>query len=262
MRKLEKAFNTKDNDKFENACKAYQTLWEHLQQREHSEVVFGANLLKFKKERYYGVIKPDSGYTFSAVYSNIYEFCEREFGLKKRSVANRIAVAKKFANEDGELRAEYKDYSFTQLVVLLDVLKTSFAMQERFSPSMKVADMKMLYKAIKKGTFDYLLSNEENIVKVNAFIEAEKAGKVEETVRNIECVEEQYENKDKITADGEFIPKREKVQLNALLERKEFTSRVKKVFRENDITFFRGNKKATVETVVKYLIKEIYGDEV
>ena len=262
MRKLEKAFNTKDSEKFEKACIAYKALYEHLQQREHGEIVFGANLIKFKKARYYSVIKPDSGYTFSAVYSNLYEFCEREFGLKKRAVANRIAVAKRFATEDGKLLEEYKEYSYTQLVVLDGVLKENANLKERFSPEMKVSDMKMLLKSIKKGTFDYLLTNEENIVKVNAYIEAEKAGKVEETVRNIECVEEQYENEDRITSDGEYLPKKEKVQLNALLEQKEAISRIKKVFRENDITFFRGNKKATTETVVKDLIKELYGDEV
>ncbi|MBQ7373033.1 MAG: hypothetical protein IJW64_00485 [Clostridia bacterium] len=262
MRQLEKAFNTKDNTKFEMACSAYKVLFDHLQAREHSEVVFGANLQKFKKERYYSVIKPDSGYTFSAVYSNIYEFCEREFGLKKRAVANRIAVAKRFANSDGEVVAEFKEYSFSQLVVLLDVLKVNQNLITRFSPEMKVADMKMLCKAIKKNTFDYLLSNEENIVKINAYLEAEKAGKVEETIKNIESVEEQYEKKDRITAEGEYIPKREDVHINALLEKQEAVRRIKKVFRENEITFFRGNKKATTETVVKYIIKEIYGDEV
>ena len=262
MRQLEKAFNTKDSSKFELACKAYKVLYDHLQAREHSEVVFGANLLKFKKERFYSVIKPDSGYTFSAVYSSIYEFCEREFGLKKRAVANRIAVAKQFANLDGEIKEEYKEYSFTQLVVLLDVIKVNKNLLSRFSPEMKVADMKMLCKAIKKNTFDYLLSNEENIVKVNAFIEAEEAGKVEEAQKNIESVEEQYEKEEQINADGILIPKREEVHLNALLEKQEAERRIKKVFRENEITFFRGNKKATTETVVKYIIKEIYGDEV
>ena len=125
MRKLEKAFNTKDNEKFELAEQAYKVLYEHLQQREHSEVVFGANLLKFKKERFYSIIKPHSGYTFSAVYSNIYEFCEFEFGLKKRAIANRIAVAKRFADSNGQLKEEFREYSFTQLVVLLDVEKSS-----------------------------------------------------------------------------------------------------------------------------------------
>ena len=231
MRQLEKAFNTKDNTKFELACSAYKVLFEHLQAREHSEVVFGSNLLKFKKERYYSVIKPDPGYTFSAVYSNVYEFCEREFGLKKRAVANRIAVAKRFANDKGELQDEYIEYSFTQLVILLDVLKVNKDLIKRFKPEMKVLDMKMLCKAIKKNTFDYLLTNEENIVKVNAYIEAEKAGKVEETLKNIESVEEQYEEKDRITADGEYIPKKEEVHLNALLEKQEAVRLIKKFFR-------------------------------
>ena len=262
MRQLEKAFNTKDNTKFELAQRAYKELFDHLQQREHSEIAFGVNLLKFKKERLYSIIKPHSGYTFSAVYSNIYEFCEFEFGLKKRAVANRIAVAKRFTDSSGELIQEYKEYSFTQLVVLLDVEKASSSLLYRFKPSMKVSDMKMLCKAIKKGTFDYLLSNEENIVKINAYLEAEKAGKVEESVKNIETVEEQYDKQDKITADGEFIPAKEKVHLNAPFDKKEASSLLKKVFRENDITFYRGNKKTTVDTVVKYILKEIYGDEV
>ena len=259
MRKLEKAFDTYDSDKFEKAQSLYKILYEHLQRREHAEVVFGANLLKFKKYRYYSVIKPESGFTFSAVYSNIYEFCEREFGLKKRCVANRIAVAKQFANEDGELFELYREYSFTQLVVLLDVVKANKNLLSRFKPTMKVQDMKMLQKAIKKGTFDYLLSNEENIVKINAYLEAEKAGKVEESQKNIESVEEQYEKQDRITADGELLPKKEEVHLNAPLEQKEFVSRVKKVFRDNDITFMRNNKVTTVDTVVKYILKEIYG---
>ena len=260
MRQLEKAFNTKDSTKFELAVKAYKELYEHLQAREHSEIVFGANLQKFKKERYYSVIKPDSGYTFSAVYSNLYEFCEREFGLKKRAVANRIAVAKQFASPDGELREEYKEYSFTQLVVLLDVVKNSKNLLYRFSPTMRVSDMKMLYKAIKKGTFDYLLTNEENIVKINAYLEAEKAGKAEETRKNIESVEEEYFEKDQITADGELIEAKQKVHLNAPIDRKEFANKVKKVFKENKIQFTRDNKVTTVDTVVKYILKEIYGE--
>ena len=231
MRQLEKAFNTKDNTKFELAQKAYKELFDHLQQREHSEIVFGANLHKFKKERYYSVIKPDASYTFSAVYSNIYVFCEREFGLKKRAVANRIAVAKRFADTSGNLREEFKEYSFTQLVVLLDVLKTSVNLVYRFTPSMKVSDMKMLCKAIKKGTFDYLLSNEENIVKINAYLEAEKAGKVEESVKNIESVEEQYNKKDQINADGEFIPAKEKVHLNAPFDKKDASSLLTQLYR-------------------------------
>lgn len=262
MRKLEKAFNTKDNEKFELAEKAYSVLYEHLQQREHSEVVFGANLIKFKKERYYSIIKPASGFKFSAVYSNIYEFCLHEFGLKKRSVANRIAVAKQFADLNGILREDYKPFSFTQLVVLLDVDKTNKNLFYRFTPEMLVKDMKMLCKAIKKGTFDYLLSNEENIEKINAFLEAEKAGKVEEAQKNIESVEEQYEKQDKITADGELVPKAEEVQLNALLklEKKEVEKRLKRVFRKKEITFYREEKRATIDSVVQYIIKEIYGE--
>ena len=166
MRQLEKAFNTKDNTKFELACSAYKVLFDHLQAREHSEVVFGANLLKFKKERYYSVIKPDPGYTFSAVYSNVYEFCEREFGLKKRAVANRIAVAKRFANDKGELQDEYIEYSFTQLVILLDVLKVNKDFVPQYHHHLRILGMntngKKFVSTFKKGKKSLIITTYKN----------------------------------------------------------------------------------------------------
>ena len=260
MRVLEKAFDTKDNTKFEQAEKAYKELCGYILAREHSEIEFGAKLLNFQKEKLYSVIKPDSGYQFSATYSNIYVFCEREFGLKKRAVANRIAVAKRFANKEGQVLPAWANYSYSQLVVMLDVLKHSNSLVERFTSDMRVSDMKMLSKAIQKGTFDYLLSNDENIVKINEFLEAEKAGKAEEAQKNIEAVEEKYEKNDKITAEGELISADSEVHICAPFNEKELTKRLKKVFRENSITFLRDNKKATVETVVKYIIKGVYNE--
>ena len=41
------------------------------------------------------------------------------------------------------------------------------------------------------------------------------------------------------------------------MEEKELKRRLKKVFRDNGITFLKDNKITTVETVVKYIIKEI-----
>ena len=41
MRQLEKAFDTKDNSKFEQAEKAYKELYEYVLAREHTEIEFG-----------------------------------------------------------------------------------------------------------------------------------------------------------------------------------------------------------------------------
>ena len=257
MRKLENVFETKDESKFKAATEAYATLYNDINYFSERHVKFGFDLLNFEKAKYYNVIKPANPEYFSVVYSNIYEFCAQEFGLKKRACANHIAVAKNFADKCGVVKEEYKEYSFSQLVVMVAVLKFNPAVRERFKPSLKVKDMELLVKAVKHETLDLGKSDAWNINRINEYLEAKKAEKSEQAKANIESVEEKYEKEDKITAEGELIEGiKEEVHITAPCEQSEMRKRIKRALR--GLSVKKGDKPLTMETVVGNIIKEIY----
>ena len=258
MRQLEQALNVTDETKFERACELYNEITVDLTDFCNRHIKLGFDLIKFEKERLYSVIKPANANAFSIVYPNIYVFCEAEFGVKKRACADHIAVAKKYADKDGKLRAGYEDYSFSQLVVMLQTKNFNPAVVERFTPGVKVADMKALVKAVKRGTFDLQESNAWNINRINELIEAEKAAKADDVKANIEAAEEQYVEKDKITADGELIEGAAKVRKTALLDEKQAWKNIRKMFHEHNYSVMAGGKPITDETVIGNIIKAIY----
>ena len=258
MRNIESALSVSDDAKFKAACMLYKELSDDISDFSERHIKFGYDLIRFEKDRLYSVIKPANENFFSLVYSNIYEFCEAEFGMKKRAAANHISVAKRFADKNGKVLEKYKDYRFSQLVVMYETRDFSIPVQEYFKPALKVEDMKKLVKAVKKGTFDLGKDVVWNVNRINELLEAEKAGKAEQARANIEAVEEKYESEDKITADGEFLPGQKEVQINALPEVSEVKKRIKRVFREAGYTFFANGKTITAETVVGNIIKELY----
>lgn len=259
MRNIESALSVSDDLKFKAACELYKELSDDMTDFSGRHIKFGFDLIRFEKDRLYSAIKPVNANFFSLVYSNIYEFCEAEFGMKKRAAANHIAVARRFADKDGKVLEKYKDYRFSQLVVMLDTKEFLVPVQDYFKPDLKVEDMKKLVKAVKKGTFDLGKDVVWNVNRINETLEAEKAGKAEQVRANIESVEEKYESEDKITADGEFIAgQKEEVHINALPEVSEVKKRIKRVFREKGYTFQVNGKTVTAETVIGNIIKELY----
>ena len=48
-------------------------------------------------------------------YTNFYKFCAEVFGFKKRTVQYLLAVYRQFCDEQGRIRIEYSNYSYTQL---------------------------------------------------------------------------------------------------------------------------------------------------
>ena len=223
---------------------------------------FGYELKRFQDKKLYSQIKPKDDKYFSAVYKNMSDFASSELAIKKRTLANYIAVATYFADKEGNVKAGYEEYSFTQLVVMTQIQGFTETYKERFTPDIKVEDMKLLVKAVKKGTFDYLLSVAENVYKINEYLEAEKAGKAEEVRRNIEAVEEKYEKEDRVTIDGEILKGEQEVQINAP-ETDETAAKklLKKLFREKDYKIICGGKPVSAESVIGNIIKTLYAGE-
>lgn len=256
MREIERSYNTVDNSSFEAAKEAYCRLEDFFRDFNEKHIKFGFELLQFQKNKFYSLIKPKDENRFSCVYRSIFDFADAELGMKKRTVSNYIAVAKNFGDKEGNCQPKYKDYGFTQLVVMLGALKFAPCYQELFTADIRVEDMKLMEKGIKKGLYNFLQSVEENLIHINEFIEAEKAGKAVETMNNIEAVEEKYAKDDKVTEDGELIPgEDEKVHLNALSDKKTLKKIYKTYFRENDYGFTKKGKSISLESAVDLIIK-------
>ena len=72
-------------------------------------------------------------------YNSLDEFTKNEFSLSSTSVKNYIDVANKFGDDDSmQLKEEYEDYSFTQLVELLPVSDDI----DSYSPEMSIKEIR------------------------------------------------------------------------------------------------------------------------
>lgn len=78
-------------------------------------LIVGACLAEIQRDRLYNVVKMQYGIIG---YGGFYEFCESVFGFKKTTVKNLIAVYNEFCSQDGLLRIDYMNYSYSQLVEL------------------------------------------------------------------------------------------------------------------------------------------------
>lgn len=262
MREIQCAYNTVDNKKFEEAKEAFCRLENFFNDFNEKHIKFGYELYMFQKNKFYALIKPKDEKHFSCVYKSMAEFAEAELFLKKRTVANYIAVAKNFADKQGNVLPKYKGYGYTQLVVMLQTLKMSSNYRELFTPNIRVEDMKILVKGIRKGAYNFLLSLEENIIHIADLIEAEKAGRAAEVLKNIEAVEEKYSKEDKVDENGELIPGgKDELHLNAMSDKKTMKKALKDLFREKDYSFFVGKKSVGADSVVENIIKLLTKNE-
>ena len=121
-------------------------------------IYIGYLLKKLKENKNYEVLG----------YISLDEFTKNEFSLSSTSVKNYIAVAKKFGDDENmQLKDDYENYSFTQLVELLPVSDDI----ESYSPNMSIKEIrsikmisqltdykKVLYDFTKKY-IDYFIKN-------------------------------------------------------------------------------------------------------
>lgn len=85
-------------------------------------------------------------------YKDIYELSEIEFGFKKSSTAAYIAIASEFMNYQMQVRAEWKVFSYSQLV---EMLSLDWYDRKQITPDMTV-------KQIRKYKQDHKFVNLEN----------------------------------------------------------------------------------------------------
>ena len=107
--------------------------------------VIGACLAEIDRDELYHVVRQTASGTVNDGYSNFYKFCKDIFGFKKRTVANLIMVYRKFCNEQGLLRIEYFNFSYTQLVELASM----DAYRDRIPATCSTRDIKRLKKLYK-----------------------------------------------------------------------------------------------------------------
>jgi len=233
--------------RFKIAVEKYKQFVTDLGDFRHNYMRLGKHLIEYEKERLYSVIKPINETYFSVVYKNIYEFAKNELNIKTSTCKNLIAVAKQFSDDQGNCKEEYKNYSYTQLVVLAACKDFSYAIKQRFTFDMKVEDMKLLYKAVKKGTYDWLLSIPQNLNKINEFLEAEKIEKENQILKNVKSLADKYKSQEQINSDGEILPE------NKIHSQLIGYENIKEYIEKNKIEVFKDGKKVNSEMVIKYL---------
>ena len=108
--------------------------------------VIGGCLAEIERDGLYHAIRQTASETVDDGYSNFYKFCKDVFGFKKRTVANLIMVYRKFCNEQGLLRVEYFNYSYTQLVELAPMDDY----RDRIPATCSTRDIKRLKKLYKE----------------------------------------------------------------------------------------------------------------
>lgn len=96
----------------------------------------GKALQEIKKEKLYDLLG----------YQSIYEFTEKELNFSQTVTKNLIAVYEKFSDQKSnpvELKSEYKNFNYTQLVELVPVDSNELS---NFNPEMTIKEIR--YKKI------------------------------------------------------------------------------------------------------------------
>ena len=79
-------------------------------------IIIGAILAEIERDELYHCVSATPPYGWG--YSNFYKFCAAVFGYKKRTVANLLAVYRKFCDDQGLIKVQYSNFSYSQLVEL------------------------------------------------------------------------------------------------------------------------------------------------
>ena len=117
-------------------------------------------------------------------YNSIEELAENEFELKRSSTYNLIAIAKHFCN-GMFLDDNYKNYSYSQLIIMVKMLTYLSAPYRRCNENYTVAQFNEYYSYLKKGGVNSMTSyfEEQNL------IEAEK--QTQEPIQSIYLLKEE-----------------------------------------------------------------------
>lgn len=87
-------------------------------------------------------------YASNSLSEPFFEFCARQFGLKKSTVYALQDVARKFGDDDGNILPAYAGYSYSQLVELCPVPEQDI--KEHYAPSMTVKQIQKQKKEAEK----------------------------------------------------------------------------------------------------------------
>ena len=120
-------------------------------------------------------------------YSSIEELAENEFELKRSSTYNLIAIAKHFCN-GMFLSDNYKNYSYSQLIVMVKMLSYLAEPYRRCNENYTVRQFNEYYNYLKKGGTNGMTSYFEE----QQMIEAEK--QMQEPIKAICLISEEKSN--------------------------------------------------------------------
>lgn len=118
---------------------------EQMHNIQNSFIMIGFQLYWIRTHNMYRVLN----------YKNVYEYAEKEYGIKKTNCCNFISIIENYAerNARGEVIESiagcYKNYSASQLVAMLGMPAD---MQKQITPAMSVRTINRLRKGVTQGT--------------------------------------------------------------------------------------------------------------
>jgi len=96
----------------------------------------GYNLNEIQKTKLYEVLD----------YEHVYDYAQNEFDMSITTIKNCMAISKRFCNAIGDLKEEFKDYNYSQLVELISVKDEDLG---KFDPSISVKNTRLKKKILK-----------------------------------------------------------------------------------------------------------------
>ena len=115
-------------------------------------IIIGAILAEIEHDGLYHVVQTSPNFGWG--YSNFYKFCEAVYGFKQTTTKNLLGVYRTFCNEQGLIKIEYSNYSYSQLVELLPIERGWYPRITAMCSSRQIRKLKTLYKEYvpKQGT--------------------------------------------------------------------------------------------------------------
>lgn len=133
-----------DNESINKILSITQEVRQQVGHITKAFMVIGYNLWRVKHENlFYACTDGEK------VLSNVYEFCELAFDMKRTSCKNLIGVVERFSVRDSldnptfELKPEYENFSYTQLAYMLPLTDEQL---QNVSPDMTVREIASIRK--------------------------------------------------------------------------------------------------------------------
>lgn len=133
-------------------------------------------------------------------YSSIEELAENEFELKRTSTYNLIAIAKHFCN-GMFLSDNYKNFSYSQLIVMVKMLAYSSEPYKRCNENFTVIQFNEYYNYLKKGG----MNNMSSYFQEQQLIEAEKGIQTPPNTFNQIAEKKEEKTKEELTLKEKLI---------------------------------------------------------